>query len=147
LSFQFLYLKLEQAVLITTTSRKTRRYFELARNLALKSSYGKIKHGAILVKGGNVFSGSPNKENYNAFGSRFRHPDRGPATLHAELGCILGMSRNVTQGATVYVARVSTTGEFRMSKPCEMCHAALKHVGIRRVIYTKNSEEIESYKL
>tara|TARA_R110000824_G_scaffold294583_4_gene482969 strand:- start:941 stop:1345 length:405 start_codon:yes stop_codon:yes gene_type:complete len=134
-------------MLIRSTSKKTRRYFELAKNMALQSSYGKIKHGAILVKGGSVINGAHNKDNYNSFGSRFRDPHRGPATLHAELGCILGLSRNVTQGATVYVARVARDGEYRISKPCAMCHAALKHVGIKRVVYTKNSQEIESYKL
>jgi tRNA(Arg) A34 adenosine deaminase TadA len=134
-------------MLIASTSKKTQRYFELARNLALQSTYGNIKHGAILVKGGSIISASHNKVNYNSFGSRFRDPDTGHATLHAELGCIVGLSRSTTQGATIYVARVAKDGEYRISKPCSMCHEALKHVGIKRVIYTKNSLEIESYKL
>ena len=87
------------------------------------------------------------KSYYNSFGSRFRLPHRGPATLHAELGCVLGIPRTVTQGSTVYVARISRTGEYRMSKPCAMCHAVLKHVGVKKVVYTKNSLEIDSYKL
>ena len=134
-------------MLLEKSSKKTRRYIELAKNIALQSNYGKLWHGAILVKGGSVINGAYNKNNYNSFGSRFRLPHRGPATLHAELGCVLGIPRTVTQGSTVYVARISRTGEYRMSKPCPMCHAVLKHVGVKKVIFSKNSLEIDSYKL
>jgi tRNA(Arg) A34 adenosine deaminase TadA len=57
------------------------------------------------------------------------------------------MDRAVTEGATIYVARVGKTGEFKMSKPCSMCHAAMKHVGIKRVVYTINDKVAGSYKI
>ena len=129
------------------TSNKTKRYFGLARNAASSSPYGKLRHGALLVKGGSVINISCNKGNYNSFGNRFRLSGRGHATLHAELGCILGLSRSVTAGADVYVCRINKIGEYRLSKPCSMCHAALKHVGIKRVYYTTNIDQIEMYKL
>jgi len=128
-------------------SNKTKRYFGLARNTAFDSSYGKLRHGAVLVKGGSVINVSCNKNNYNSFGNRFRFSGSGHATLHAELGCILGMSRTVTTGADIYVCRINKIGEYRLSKPCSMCHAALKHVGIKRVYYTTNNGQIEMYKL
>ncbi len=129
------------------TSKRIDRYFELARNIAQNSPYGKIRHGAILAKGGSILNTSFNKDKFNSFGSRFRDADRGYATVHAELGCILGMPRSATTGADIYVCRINRDGEFRYSKPCGMCHEALKHVGVKRVYYTTNEGIVEMYKL
>jgi len=128
-------------------SKRIERYFEQARNAAANSPYGKIRHGAVLAKGGSVLNVSFNKDNYNSFGNRFRDLDRGHATVHAELGCILGLSRATTSGSDVYVCRINREGEFRYSKPCGMCHEALKHVGVKRVYYTTNEGLVEMYKL
>ncbi len=128
-------------------SKKVKRYFELARNMAYNSSYGKIRHGAVLVRGGSVLNTSFNKDKFNSFGSRFRDHDTGLATLHAEIGCVLGLAKNVTSGTDIYVCRINKRGDFRYSKPCAMCHQALKHVGIKRVYYTTNDSTIEMYKL
>tara|TARA_R100000008_G_scaffold25714_1_gene13881 strand:+ start:930 stop:1388 length:459 start_codon:yes stop_codon:yes gene_type:complete len=128
-------------------SKKTSRYLELARNMAHNSPYGKLRHGAVLVKGGSVINASFNKDNFSSFGSRFRSPHRGHATVHAELGCILGISRASTSGADLYVCRINLGGDFRYSKPCSMCHDAMKHVGIKRVYYTTNNGTVEMYKL
>jgi deoxycytidylate deaminase len=128
-------------------TKKINRYFELARNVAYNSPYGKIRHGAVIAKGGSVLNASFNKDKFNSFGSRFRSRDRGHATVHAELGAILGLSRHSTTGSDVYVCRINRDGDFRYSKPCTMCHDALKHVGIKRVYYTTNTGEVEMYKL
>ena len=128
-------------------TKKTSRFFNLARNIASNSEYGKIRHGAVLVKGGSVLNACHNKDSYSSFGGRFRAAHKGHDTVHAELGCILGMPRNVTTGADIYVCRINKEGDFRYSKPCPMCHAALKHVGVKRVYYTTNDNTIEMYKL
>ena len=128
-------------------SKKIKRYFDLARNVAFNSDYGKIRHGALLVRGGSVINSCFNKDKFCSFGSKFRDPKRGLATIHAELGCVLGMPRNITTGADIYVCRINRRGEFRNSKPCAMCHEVLKHVGIKRVYYTGDEGIIEMYKL
>jgi len=128
-------------------TKKVKRYFNLARNVAFGSEYGKIRHGALLIKGGSVINTCYNKDKFCSFGTRFRDPDRGHATIHAELGCVLGMSRTVTSGADIYVCRINKQGYFRNSKPCAMCHEILKHVGIKRVYYTTGDNSIEMYKL
>ncbi len=128
-------------------SKRVQRYFDLARNVAFNSNYGKLRHGAILVKGGSIINTCFNKDKYSAFGTKFRNPDRGHGTIHAELGCVLGLSRTVTSGADIYVCRINNKGQFRYSKPCAMCHEVMKHVGIKRVYYTTNEGNIEMYKL
>ena len=126
---------------------KIKRYFDLARNVAHNSQYGKIRHGAVLIKGGSVINTCFNKDKFCSFGTRFRDPNRGHATIHAELGCVLGLPRSVTTGADIYVCRINKRGQFRNSKPCAMCHEVLKHVGIKRVYYTADEDVIEMYKL
>ena len=130
-------------------SKKINRYFQLSKNMAFNSPYGKLRHGAVLVKGGSIISTSPNKDSFCSFGARFRNSQNQPgrATRHAEIGAILGLARTTTGGATLYVARIGKADEFRMSKPCQMCESTLRHVGIKRVIYTINNKEVGDYKL
>jgi deoxycytidylate deaminase len=126
---------------------KIRRFMDIARRAANQSNFPDYRHGAVLVKGNKIRNVSFNKDNYCSFGHRFRHQQEGHATLHAELGVILGLDRNITEGATIYVARVDKSDDFRLSKPCSMCHEAMKHVGIRQVVYTINGKTAGSYKL
>ena len=128
-------------------SKRQRRYFELAKNMAHNSPYNKIRHGAVLVKGGSVINASYNKDNFSSFGTRFRGPDMGHGTHHAELGCITGIARSVTTGSDVYVCRVNKQEQFRSRKPCRMCHNILKHVGVKRVYYTTENGNVKMYKL
>ena len=128
-------------------TNRIKRYLELAKNEAKQSKYGKLRHGAVLVKGGSVISTSFNKNNFSSFANRFRKHGCGHATHHAELGCILGLDRTKTAGATMYVVRINKNGVFRLSKPCDMCHEVLKYCGVKRVIYTVDENKIASYKL
>ena len=128
-------------------SKRISRYFDLAKNVAFNSGYGKLRHGAVLVRGGSIINTCFNKDKFCSFGTKFRNPDRGHATIHAELGCILGLSRTVTTGADVFVCRINKKGDLRNSKPCAMCHQVMKHVGVKRVYYTTNEGSVEMYKL
>jgi tRNA(Arg) A34 adenosine deaminase TadA len=123
------------------------RYLEQAKKVAMISHFPDYRHGAILVKGGSVINTSNNKSNYCSFGMRFRKKRIGRATLHAELGCILGVDKKLTDGATVYVARIGKAEDYRLSQPCAMCEAAMKFVGIKKVVFTINNKFAGSYKL
>ncbi len=132
-----------------TYKGRVKRHMELARRVAQQSTFDGPRHGAVLVRGTSVINVSENKSNFCSFGRRFRKCDIQPghSTVHAELGSILGIDRRVTEGADVYVARVGKKGDFKMSKPCPMCESALRHVGVRRVIYTIDNKTAGSYKL
>jgi tRNA(Arg) A34 adenosine deaminase TadA len=125
---------------------KENRALTIAAKAAEQSGHDTFRHGAVLIKGGSVINVAANKHNHTSFGQRFRERP-GPATHHAELSCILGVDRTTTNGATIYVSRINRQGEWRMSKPCDMCHEALKFVGIKKVVYTTGEGEWESYKL
>ena len=128
-------------------TNKIERYLELAKNEARQSKYGKLRHGAVLVKGGSVINASYNKNNFSSFGNRFRKHGCGHDTHHAELGCILVLDKSKTTGTTLYVVRINKDDDFRLSKPCDMCHEVLKYCGVRKVVYTIDENKIASYKL
>ena len=122
------------------------RYFEAARRIAETSTYRDYRHGAVLVKGNKIINSCNNQNRHVKFGRRFRRRDCGHATQHAELGCVLGIDRTVTKGASVYVVRIGKGGEYRLSMPCEMCQQVLKHVGVKKVHYSINDEKYGTYR-
>ena len=132
---------------IRKLSKSRKRYFDLAKRAAMESTYGKLRHGAVVVKGGSIVSFGSNKSNHCQFGRRFRHRDRGDATQHAEISAILGMPRSTTQGADLYVVRINNFCQWRMSKPCHMCEEALRFVGIKRVFYTVDGKHYDCYRV
>ena len=113
---------------------KVKQYFNIAKEEAIKSKEH-FKHGAVLVKGSKKKKKGRNKNRYCSFGKQFRK-EPGDATLHAELSVILGMDRNVTSGGDVYVVRINNQGDFMLSKPCSMCEAAMRKVGIKKAYYS-----------
>lgn len=133
---------------IKSASQRQQRFFELAKRAALESIYGKLRHGAVIVKGGSIVSFGFNKSNHCQFGNRFRNNlINGHATQHAEISAVLGMPRASTEGADIYVVRVNNQGKWRMSKPCSMCEDALKFVGVKRVFYTTSEKDYDSHRL
>jgi deoxycytidylate deaminase len=128
-------------------SKKTMRYFELTTNGAHLSTYGRIRHGAILVKGGSVINTGFNKQNFSSFGSRFRDKAIGYATQHAEISAIFGIPKTTTSGGDIYVVRIGKGNELRISKPCDMCDKILDFVGIKRVFYSIDENHYGMYKI
>ena len=128
-------------------SKKQRNYIELAARIAQQTDFKEYKHGAVLVRGGTVLNTSCNKNKYKAWANRFRKKQRGHATVHAEIGAILGLDRSITEGGTIYVVRVGRDGHLRNSKPCPMCEAAMQFVGIKKVIYSNEYGHIEHMRI
>lgn len=122
------------------------RRLKIAAKIAEQSDHDTYRHGAVLIKGGSVINLAANNDNHTSFGQRFRSSP-GRATHHAETACVLGIERSTTMGATMYVARVNKSGEWKMSKPCSMCHEVMKFVGIKKVVYTVGENKWQSYKL
>jgi len=118
----------------------------MAARAAEQSEYEQFRHGAVLIRGGSVLNISSNSNNHTSFGQRFRI-DPGRATHHAETACVLGLDKSITRGSTLYVARINKQGDWKMSKPCSMCHEVMKFVGVKRVVYTVGPNQWDSYKI
>ena len=128
-------------------SKKKRRYIELAARIAQQTEFKEYKHGAILVRAGAVINTSCNKNKYKAWANQFRKKQHGHATIHAEIGAILGLDRSLTEGSTIYVVRVGKCGDLKNSKPCPMCEAAMQYVGIKKVVYSSEDGKIETMRI
>ena len=123
------------------------RYIEAAKRAAEESTFPDYRHGALLVRGGSILNSAYNKNSHIAWANRFRAKACGHATHHAELGAVLGIDRSKTHGADVYVVRVGRTGELKMSQPCLMCQSVLSHMGVKRVYYSLDNENLGCIKL
>lgn len=128
-------------------SNGKRRYVELAARVAGQSDFYEYRHGAVLVRGGSVLNTSCNKNKYRSWGTRFRKKQYGHATHHAELGCIFGLDRSITEGGTIYVVRIGRCGILRNSKPCPMCESAMAFVGIKKVVYSDAEGRIQCMRI
>lgn len=131
-------------------SHRIRNHFELARNIALQSNHKCFRHGAALVQGNRVLNTACNDLRYTKFASRFLtnyQVKKGCASRHAELKSVLGISRQLTQGADVFVVRVNWQGKFKLSKPCPMCMACMSYVGVKRVFYSIDEDNYGVIKL
>jgi tRNA(Arg) A34 adenosine deaminase TadA len=123
------------------------KHLELAKKIAKTSNHRKSRHGAVLVRGGSILNFAKNSLRYARFPQRFMSYEQNwYCTHHAEIACILGLPKQVTKGATIYVARVGKDGDIKNSKPCCVCQSVLKHVGVKRAIYTTDGDGVDSIK-
>ena len=117
------------------------RYVDRAIKAALVSTYGRFRHGAVLVSGGRVISSGFNKPNFSSFAERFRTAP-GPATVHAEINCVYNVPKEHLEGSAVYVVRLDTEDRLRLSRPCPMCINALKFCNVAKIYYSDNDCKI-----
>jgi deoxycytidylate deaminase len=101
-------------------------HLRLALREASKARHPQHRHGALLLRGGNVIARAHN----------FSH-------LHAEEAVIGRAWRSKIKGTTLVVIRVTRGGQLSMSKPCERCLSLIAAAGVRKVIYTNNVGELE----
>jgi deoxycytidylate deaminase len=105
-------------------------FFRLAVRAA-QSSTQPMRVGAVLARKSRVLSVGCN--------SRRTHPKSTVPTYqstHAEHAACRGVDPDELRGATLYVARITKTGKWSMSRPCQSCARLLRAKGIRRVFYT-----------
>jgi deoxycytidylate deaminase len=107
----------------------------------------KIRHGAILVKGGKIIAFGVNsaKNHPMAFEPILRGKSNrdiaNVLTLHAEMNCFRSIkNKENINGSIMYVGRLSQDKNERMSCPCESCQYYLQMYGVRKVVYSTGNE-------
>lgn len=104
------------------------KHLEAAKEIA-KLSKARQRHGAVLVKNGQVVSAAVNLS-------------KGTADVHWPFASEHAEERAISQagkdarGATIYVARVNRQGVVLLSKPCERCMSAIRKSGVSRIVHT-----------
>lgn len=102
---------------------------------------------AVLVRGGNILSVGFNHRGWNALSEFYRAQDHA-CTIHAEVSAISLKRKKIRfEGTKVYVARIRADGTMGLAKPCEMCEEVLRAYGVKKAIYTINSNEYGILKL
>lgn len=61
-------------------------------------------------------------------------------SVHAEVAALRAWGGTNLRNATLYVARIGRDGTPMMSKPCANCQQALRDAGVKKVVYTIDSE-------
>jgi len=120
-----------------STSKRHRYFIDAAVEQAKKSKM-KQRHGAVVVKGGEIIGSG---QNYD-YGLQIIH---GHWSVHSEVNAIDDCKRNKKNidGATIYVVRINPAGELRNSKPCSNCARWIFANGIHKVFYSINPDEIQ----
>lgn len=124
-------------------------YLGIARAVALRSTCLRKAYGAIIVKNDHIiatgYNNPPRGEVHCAVctkcdsGKDMATFETCPA-VHAEMNCIINVSRNDMIGADLYLAGYDVkTGEPIECEawPCEICLRLIKNAGINRIINKK----------
>jgi len=125
-------------------------FFKIALNDALKHPFrNEVKsiHSALVVRGGNIISRGLNRPKRNVFSRLYsKHPR---CVIHSEIDAILQARRKSDlRGAKIYVLRIrKDNAQVANSRPCANCMRAIKNYGIKKVIYTIDGNDFESFNL
>jgi tRNA(Arg) A34 adenosine deaminase TadA len=99
-----------------------------------KSSQGRYRHGAVLVKDGTIVGSGCNQMRGQASITATTNSWRA-SFLHAE-EIAISQAGTAANGAVLYVARISKAGDPKPSAPCVRCSGRLRRAGVLRVVYT-----------
>ena len=109
---------------------KRQSILSLAEKQALRSLH-EFRHGAILVKDGQIIGSG-----FNKYSNHIPKNARGRSSLHAEEAAIKKLvSSKSCENARMYVVRVASYG-LANSKPCARCQNLMKNFGVKQCVYS-----------
>lgn len=104
----------------------------IAAKEAKKSEHKQHRHGAVIVKGGNILSTGYNQlRPSNVLKTQTLH-----AEAHAILKLLNARRHQELVGSTMYVSRWTRGGTLSNSRPCMVCHDLMRSVGISECVFT-----------
>jgi tRNA(Arg) A34 adenosine deaminase TadA len=113
------------------------KFLKLLKKLSTFSDHGQHKMSCVIADKNRVVTMGFNSVKTHSKSTAKFH------MLHAELSAILGFSYEDLRGCTAYVFRQHRDGNFAMARPCPACEAALRQVGIKKVIYSVENSVVE----
>jgi len=104
----------------------------IAAKEAKKSNHKQHRHGAVIVKGGNILSTGYNQlRPSNVIKTKTLH-----AEAHAILRILNQRRHHELVGSTMYVSRWTRGGILSQSRPCSDCCNLMRSVGIYDCVFT-----------
>lgn len=117
---------------------RQKRFVALALAESSKSTYDRVRIGAVIAKrskliskGANLRTSHPVQKLYNDKAGRLAPAHACHAEIHAILNATVALS-----GTDVYVGRWNRNGKLAMCRPCPACMLALREFGVKSVTYT-----------
>lgn len=133
-------------------TKSHRAYFKAAKAIAGLSDFPRVNIGCCAVYKHKIISSGCNSMKTNPTQKRLnvhRFDADTPATLHAELSCLLPIinRRDIDfSDVSLYIYREFKSGDLALARPCASCEALIRSLGIRNIYYTGSqsyiSEEI-----
>lgn len=133
-------------------SKRHKVYFKAAKAISELSDFPRVKIGCCAVYRHKIISSGCNSVKTNPTQKRLnmhRFDADTPATLHAELSCLLPLinRRDINfSDVSLYIYRENKSGDLALARPCASCEVLIRSLGIRNIYYTGNksyiSEEI-----
>ena len=133
-------------------TKSHRAYFKAAKAIAELSDFPRVKIGCCAVYKHKIISSGCNSMKTNPTQKRlnvYRFDADTPATLHAELSCLLPLisRKDISfSDVSLYIHREFKSGDLALARPCASCEALIRSLGIRNIYYTGSqsyiSEEI-----
>jgi len=129
-------------------TKSHRAYFKAAKSMSELSDFKQHHIGAVAVSGHKIISSGYNSYKTNPTQKRLnvhRFNADTPATLHAELSCLLPLinRRDIDfSDVSIYVYREYKNGDLALAKPCASCMALLRSLKIRHIYYTGDGSYI-----
>lgn len=106
---------------------------DLAKKISQLSQHPRYKFGCVIYKSARVISIGVNKD--NAAPKRWVKQHRPNMNLHAEIDALLGLTKEQTKNAIMYVY-----GSAKLTSPCESCQTAINQMGIKKVVFVDNNK-------
>ena len=97
------------------------KFFNEAIFASAKSRHPRFKHGCVVVHRNSIIGRGANI-----------------GRIHAEVSGLINIENIKKKSISVFVVRVSFSGELRNSRPCDNCRAFMKKMGVSRVFYSTN---------
>lgn len=129
-------------------TKSHRAYFKAAKAVSELSDFRQHHIGAVAVCGHKIISSGCNSCKTNPMQKRLnihRFDADTPATLHAELSCLLPLINRKDidfSSMSLYIYREYKNGDLALARPCASCEALIRNLGIRSIYYTGNKSYI-----
>ena len=120
-------------------NKRTSRFVGLALAESARSTYQRVRIGAVIVRGNYMISAGANLATSHPLQKKFNDAARRLAPqhcLHAELHAIVKAKDEDLSGCHIYVARLDKLGRWAHCRPCAACTLAIRLAGITEVTYT-----------
>ena len=96
------------------------------------------KHGCIVLHHGKIMSTGYNYDKV-VYKNKLLYRNVSCST-HAEMSAILSLKGK--KANSLLVIRVGKDGTLRDSKPCKYCHEFIYKIGIKKIYFSTNNQEI-----